>query len=133
LTPLISAMLAKADRKLATARRSHVAGDWEQTASSAYYEAFHAVSALLESRGLSFSSHGQTLGAFNKEFVATGLFPREAGRTLSRLFDDLQDSDYELEVIISEEMAATDLADAAEIILRCRVLLGVSMETSSEN
>jgi uncharacterized protein (UPF0332 family) len=119
-------MLAKADRKLATARRSLAAADWEQTASSAYYAAIHAVTALLESRGLSFSNHGQTLGAFNKEFVATGQFPREAGRTLARLFDDRQDSDCELEVVISEEMAAADLADAADIIHRCRVLLGAT-------
>ncbi len=119
-------MLAKAERKLATARRSLAAADWEQTASSAYYAAIHAICALLESRGPSFPSHDQTLGAFNKEFVATGLFPRDAGRTLTRLFDDRQDSDCDFEVVISEEMATIDLADAAERVLRCRVLLGAS-------
>jgi uncharacterized protein (UPF0332 family) len=126
-------MFAKAARKLTSARMSLSVGDWEQTASCAYYAAFHAVSALLESRGQTYSSHHQTIGAFNKTFVATGLLPRETGRKLADLFDDRQDSDYNIEVIISEEMAINDLAFATELIRLCRAHLGLPVPSTGDD
>ena len=129
---VITAMFAKADRKLNSARHCFSLGDWEQTASCAYYAAFHSVSALLESRGLTYSSHRQTIGAFNRDFVASGLFPRDFGRRLSELFEDRQSGDYELEVLLSEEMARNDLAFASELMLSCRVHLGLPPTPSKD-
>lgn len=68
-------LLDKAERMLEGAKSAHGAGFYEDAVSRAYYAAFHAVSAALASKHLSFSSHGQTLGAFNREFVATGMVP----------------------------------------------------------
>lgn len=49
---------------------------YDDAVSRSYYAVFHAISALLFTKGLSFSSHSQTIGAFNKEFVRTDIFPK---------------------------------------------------------
>ena len=87
LQTILSAMLDKARRKLAAAQRAFDAGDWDDTSSRAYYAAFHAVAAVLRARNLVYSSHAQTLGAFNRECVLTGVFPREFAQALTRLFE----------------------------------------------
>ena len=62
---VLDAMLAKADERLSTARRDLSASAFGDAAARAYYAAFHATSASLATRGLTFSSHSQTIGAFN--------------------------------------------------------------------
>ena len=73
---MLATLLAKADQKLDVARRDLNSGDFGDAVSRAYYAVFHALTAVLLERGLSYSSHGQALGAFNRELVKTGVFPR---------------------------------------------------------
>ena len=54
---VLRGMLAKANEMLSSASRDVAAGDYGDAASRAYYAVFHAVSAALAGRGLSFSSH----------------------------------------------------------------------------
>lgn len=68
-------MLETAAQKLRAAQRAFDDNDAADCASRAYYAAYHAISAVLAHAGLVFSTHGQTLGAFNREFVHTGEFP----------------------------------------------------------
>jgi len=65
----LKAIMAKAEEKLASAERELAAGFPGEASSRAYYAAFHAITAVLATRGLSFFSHTQTIGAFNREFV----------------------------------------------------------------
>lgn len=71
---VLRAMLKKAQQKLAAARKDMESGFFGEASSRSYYAAFHAVSAVLAHRGLAFSSHAQTLAAFNREFVKTAVF-----------------------------------------------------------
>jgi uncharacterized protein (UPF0332 family) len=41
-------------------------------------------------QGQAFSSHAHVLGAFNRDFVHAGTFPREFAAILARLFEDRQ-------------------------------------------
>jgi uncharacterized protein (UPF0332 family) len=66
---VLTAMLAKADGKLKVARKNMEDGFLGDVSSRSYYAAFHAISAVLASKGLTFSSHAQAIGAFNKEFI----------------------------------------------------------------
>ena len=63
---VLRAMLKKAQQKLAAARKDMESGFFGEASSRSYYAAFHAVSAVLAHRGLAFSSHAQTLAAFNR-------------------------------------------------------------------
>ena len=79
------ALFAKSSRTLDAARAVIEGGFYDDASSRAYYAAFHAVSAALAGRGLFFTSHGQVIGAFNREFVKTGLSPAEAFQKIRRL------------------------------------------------
>ena len=85
-------------------------------ASRAYYAAFHAVSAALLARGQAYSSHAQVLGAFNKDFVHEGSFPREFTTILARLFQDRQTGDYDPTTRLEPADAERDVADAQRIV-----------------
>ena len=45
----------------------------------AYYAIFHAVSAVLAMEGVAFKKHKDALAYFNKNYVATEIFPRNLG------------------------------------------------------
>jgi uncharacterized protein (UPF0332 family) len=59
-----------------------------------YYACFYAVSALLVTRGISTSKHGQLRSLLHRDFVKTGLIPTELGRHFDRLFSNRQEGDY---------------------------------------
>ena len=116
-------MLAKAEQKMRSAQTNFDAGHYDDAASRAYYGAFHALSAVLASRGLSYSSHGQALGAFNREVVKAGFLPKEAFMKVQRLFRDRQTGDYDVSRTLSEETGRRAVADANWIIAECRRLI----------
>lgn len=115
----LRAILAKANEKLAAAERELAAGFAGEAASRAYYAVFHAIAAVLATRGLSFSSHAQIIGAFNREFVKTGRFPSESTRHLQRLFQDRQTADYDCISVVDVETATRDVADAKTLVAAC--------------
>jgi uncharacterized protein (UPF0332 family) len=72
-----------------------------------YYAIFYAVLALFIKEGTDIrsSKHAGVIGLFDKEFVHTGKVAIEYSRTLHRLFDARQESDYKEFVQYSEEEA----------------------------
>jgi uncharacterized protein (UPF0332 family) len=116
-------MLAKADQKMVSARMSLGAGHHDDAASRAYYAAFHALSAVLAGRGLFYSSHGQTLGAFNREIVKTGMLPPEAFTKVQRLFQDRHTGDYDVSRSLDEDTGRRAVEDAAWLVAECRRLI----------
>ena len=117
------ALLAKAARTLEAAQSVIENGFFDDASSRAYYTAFHAASAALAGRGLFFSSHGQVMGAFNREFVKTGLCPVEAFQKIRRLFEHRQVGDYSATVSIDRSTAEQDVKDAAWLVDECRRLI----------
>lgn len=65
---------------------------------------------------LSFSRHAGVISVFNREFVKSGLFPKDFSRLISRLFRERQTADYDFEVSIDEAATLQDIG-AAETIL----------------
>lgn len=120
---IVFAIIRKAQRKLDAAKRSFEHQDYEDAASRSYYAAFHAISAVLASKGLSFSSHMQTLSVFNREFIKTGLFPSDTFRKIQRLYDDRQLGDYDCTIDIDESTAQKDIQDADWLLESCRSFL----------
>jgi len=112
----LRAMLKKAQQKLAAARKDMEFSFFGEASSRAYYAAFHAVSAVLANHGLAFSSHAQTLAAFNREFVKTAVFPADTFRKLQRLFEDRQTADYDWTRDVDKQTAQKDLDDAQWLV-----------------
>lgn len=118
-TDNLKAIMAKANEKLAAAQRELAGGFYGEAASRAYYAVFHALSAVLATQGLSFSSHSQTLGGFNKHFVKTEIFPLGTTRKLQRLFEDRQVADYDWIHTVDAETAEEDVNAASDIVNAC--------------
>lgn len=90
----IQANLERADSSLKAARLLLESGLPDDAASRAYYAAFHAASALLLSKNLSFSSHTGVLRAISLNFVKTGELDKSVGRDLNWLAELRQVGDY---------------------------------------
>lgn len=113
---VIKQMLEKGRDKLKTARINLENERYEDSVSRAYYAVFHTISAVLMSKNLHASSHKQTIGAFNKEFVKPGTFPRDYTKAIQKLFLERQTSDYDIGGEIGPDVAEEDLKKVEEII-----------------
>ncbi|MGB7570029.1 MAG: HEPN domain-containing protein [Chitinivibrionales bacterium] len=63
-----------------------------------------------------YSSHGQVIGAFNREFIKTAIFPKEYASVIQALFDDRQIGDYGIFVKISKSTAQKHINKAKNMI-----------------
>jgi len=115
----IQAALSTAKEKLSSAKILLEAKHFADAASRAYYCAFHSIGAVLFSKGLTFSSHGQAIGAFNREFVKTEIFPKHFGRWLIKMQSDREAGDYRTRSPIGEQIAIEDTKMAEEVFEMC--------------
>jgi uncharacterized protein (UPF0332 family) len=86
------------------------------TVNHAYYAMFYAVLALLATKRLGTSKHSGALSLFDREFVKTGVFPRELSRSLHLAFDRRQTHDYGEMVPITRQIAGETLSDAKTFV-----------------
>ena len=119
----LSAVLKNAFEKLETARILYKNARYDDAVSRAYYAAFHAMTAALLSRDLSYSSHGQVIGAFNREFIKTGVFPKKFSSIIQALFDDRQIGDYGILVKISKRTTLEHIKKAEMMIEAIRLFV----------
>lgn len=82
----------------------------------AYYAIFHAVSSVLAMEGIAFKRHKDTLAYFNKNYVATEVFPREWGRKIIKSEEIRHASDYDTFYIASKEETIQQIETADELI-----------------
>lgn len=68
-----------------------------------YYACYYAAIALLIKHGISHGTHSGVKQMLGMHFVATGLMPREVGRSFSLIFERRHSSDYDDFVYTSEE------------------------------
>jgi uncharacterized protein (UPF0332 family) len=69
-------------------------GRLRSAANRLYYAAFYAAVAVLLTKRLEYSKHSGVIAFFDKEFIGTGLLPKEYSRTLHRAFNERQQDDY---------------------------------------
>lgn len=91
---LISYRLERASESLRAARIMLENGMLTFSMNRVYYAMFYSVQALLVSRKVSFSKHGQVKAYFNREMIKTGIFPTEMGRLYNKAFEYRQKFDY---------------------------------------
>ncbi len=78
----------------------------------AYYAMFYAALALLATRQMGTSKHAGVLSLFDREFVKTGIFPRELSKSLRVAFDRRQTYDYGEFVAMDDMKSQETLKDA---------------------
>jgi len=113
----VLALFSKANSKLKTAHIDFDHGQYDDAVSRDYYALFHAMTAALLSKDFVFSSHGQVIGAFNREFIKTGIFPKVYAKYIQVLFDDRQTGDYDVFAVITEETALEHIRNTEKILI----------------
>ena len=86
------------------------------TVNRAYYAMFYALLALLATKRLGTSKHSGAISLFDREFVKSGLFPRELSRALHLAFERRQSHDYGEMVPITPEIAQETVDDARTFV-----------------
>ncbi len=82
----------------------------------AYYSIYYAITAILCLEPIAFKKHKDTIGYFNKNYVHTGIFPEEIGRSISKAAKVRHASDYDEFYIASKEEAERQIQTAKMII-----------------
>jgi uncharacterized protein (UPF0332 family) len=67
---------------------------WNGALNRLYYAVFYAARALLATRNVDSSRHSGVISLFQQHFVRTGHVAEESARTLPRLFEKRQTTDY---------------------------------------
>ena len=101
---------------LAAAEQSFEGKHYRASNNRAYYAIFRAISACLALEFKAFKQHAQVIGNFNKDFIHTGIFPKEISRKISRAQEIRHASDYDDFFIISVEDAKEQLETAKEVV-----------------
>ncbi len=122
----IKNLVRKAERSLEVARALFLRGDYDFSVSRAYYAMFYCAEALLFSKDLSFSKHAAVISAFGKEFVKTGIFPKEYSKFLREAFDDRLTGDYTVTGIITKEKCEKTLNNAKKFIRTTKEYLKIT-------
>ncbi len=105
-----------AEQDLKTAIRNQNEEDYRAANNRAYYAVFHALDACLALEGKAFKSHGQAIGAFNKDFIHTEVFPREYGKGINEAEEIRRKSDYDDFYIVSVEKTKKQVDFAKEFV-----------------
>jgi uncharacterized protein (UPF0332 family) len=108
--------LQVAKEDLETANLTFEAGKFRAANNRAYYCIFHTISAVLAKEGVAFKRHKDTLSYFNKNYIRTGIFPRELGRKIVKAEEIRHASDYDTFYIASKEVTAQQIQTAEHIL-----------------
>ena len=116
-------MLARADASLEQARILLDAGHCDGAADRAYYAMFHAASALLLRRGMTFRSHHAVHAAFGREFAKAGLVEHRYHRMLINAFDLRQEADYASQAEVDPTASRRACENAKDFVEMVRAFL----------
>ena len=87
-------LLLKAERFLQSARLLLEDGDLDSAVSRLYYASFYVAEALLDAKGLSYSSHKAVISAYGQHFAKTGILDPGFHKLLVSTFEKRQMGDY---------------------------------------
>lgn len=82
----------------------------------AYYSVYYSLTAVLCLEPVAFKRHKDTIGYFNKNYIYTGVFPRELGRNISKAAKIRHASDYDEFYIASKEEARGQIQTAKTLV-----------------
>ncbi len=96
-----------------------------------YYAAFHAVSALLFTDGLSSTKHSGVRSLFDRHWIKSKCFPTEMSRFYRSLFNNRQQADYADRIGFSREDVEAWSKETARFIDRISAELEERLRSAS--
>lgn len=98
-------------------------GNYRDANNRSYYAVYYAIKAVYALKGKDFKKHKTLIAEFNKEFVATEIFPRSLGRKISTLALIREQSDYNDFYIASKQESEQQVEIAEELVAAVREYL----------
>jgi len=123
LVELIRYRLIQADETLREAELLVNEGLYRGSINRSYYAMYYAIQTLAVLRQELFSKHSGIIAFFDREFIKTGLLPKELSRSLHMAFEQRQMSDYGEILVENQESAHQMLIYAREFILAIKTYL----------
>ena len=120
----MEASLRRAEKALKAAKILLEYDELEDSASRAYYAMFHAIKALLYSKGIKSKSHKGTISLFGEHIIKRGILDREFADAVRKAFDLRQKSDYEIYTGLSEEVVKELIDKAEKLIEEAKKIIG---------
>ena len=118
--------LNQAEESLEVAKNCCDKGFYKDSINRSYYSAFYSVKAVLAYGTIDFKRHKDVIGYLNKEYVASGVFPRELGRRLGTLKQYREKSDYDDFYIASKEIAIEQIETANLVLDKVKEYLKIN-------
>ena len=88
-----------------------------------YYGMYYALTALALKTGFETSKHGQLIGWFNKEFIATRKLDSKFGKMLRNAYQNRTKGDYDAFVSFNQQEVELMLAEMVEFIEEIKKML----------
>ena len=89
---------------------------WRGVINRSYYAMFYAVLALAVEQDKIAAKHTAAISFFDREYIKTGIFPKEFSKALHLLFDRRQANDYGEIWEVDENEARQALQDATDFV-----------------
>ncbi len=118
--------LEKAERLIRSAQILIDSGDYDSAASRLYYAMFFTVEALLETKGLSFSSHRAIIAAYGQHFAKTKEMDPKYHQILIAAFNQRQLGDYRVQSGLGKEAVEALLIQVTDFVNAGRKWLEIS-------
>lgn len=120
---LINYRLDQASETVELARFLISSGKFSVAVNRIYYGMYYALTALSLKYKYETSKHGQLIGWFNKEFVASHQVEIKYGKIIRRAYQNRTKGDYDAFVVFSFEEVESMLVDMVEFIDEIKKLL----------
>lgn len=98
-------------------------GDYKTVANRSYYAVFSAMRAVLALDGFDSKKHSGIIAEFRKNYLKTGILPKELSPMIDGLVEARQGSDYDDFYIISKEEVEEQLENSKKFIFEVEKFL----------
>jgi len=118
-----NSILEKAERFIHSSEVQANDGDYASATSRLYYAMFYIAQALLDARGLSFSSHKGVISAFGQHLVKTQELESRFHQALTAAYGQRQLGDYAVDSGLQLEDIETMPINAKDFLATARKML----------
>lgn len=91
-------------------------GDFKTVANRSYYAVFAAIRAVLALEGFDSKKHSGIIAEFRKNYLKTGVLPKDLSLIIDSLVEIRQGSDYDDFYVISKEETQLQLENAQKFV-----------------
>lgn len=104
--------LEKAHNCLKAAEILLSAESYADSVNRSYYSIYHSIRAVLITVGFSSKTHSGNIAEFRRNYIKTGVFPKEFSDIIGNAFEIRNDSDYEDFYIVAKDEVQQQVKNA---------------------